>query len=123
MERQFTLVTYTLVLLLMIGLVVNLALLIVILLVDTFLVSDAITVSAIILITLSMVGIFSKQKWGATLAISKSIFDIILRLWFFSLGYTDTLIFILLTLVLAIKEYQHIDTYWQSVTSKSISYP
>ncbi len=123
MEKRFTFATYILVLLLMIGLIVNLSLLIVILLVDTFLMTDVITAAALILITLSMIGIFCKQKWGAVFAIAKSMFDIILRLWFFSLGYTDTLIFIVLTLVLAIKEYQHIDTYWLSVTSNSISYP
>ena len=117
MERKYTIGTYVLLLLLMIGAIVNTALLAVILGFDTFLVSDLITVTALILLVLSFAGILYRRKWGAGLAITKCCFDIILRLIYYTLGLIGSLLLIALILCLACKEYVHLGTYQQSVAT------
>ena len=115
MEKKFTPITYILLTLQLVGLVLNIALLFIILFFDTYLWTDLITVSAIILLSLSVVGILLRQKWGVGIVFVKCIFDVLLRVIFFSQGFEGTLIFVALTIILALKEYHHIDSYKPSV--------
>ena len=111
MKIRFLVSTYVLLALLMVGLIVNSVILVVIIIFDILLASDVITVTAILLLGVALVGIFSRNRWGAVVAIAKSIFDAAICLIYFTMGITGSLLIPAIVLALASKEYLHLGTY------------
>ena len=109
--------TMVLLTLLCIGLVVNTALLVYILVWDVFLPRDVITVSAVALSLLSMGGIARQAKWGAGCAIAKCILDVSMQCIYIAQASPVAVLSATIIMLLAVKEFQHIILYQNALQS------
>ncbi|MFX0070831.1 MAG: hypothetical protein ACFFAO_07055 [Candidatus Hermodarchaeota archaeon] len=113
MEKKYTPITITLLIIHVFRFCANAILLLGILLFDVFLVIDLITIVALVLISVAFIGLYLKQKWGAQVAIVNALFDIVLNFVFFSLGFVFATILNIFVIALAYKELKQIELYYQ----------
>ena len=109
--EKYPFIIMILITLLLISLIVNSVLLYLILMYNRFLLSDIITVNSILLLIFAIIGVIMKKKWGTALIFVKSIFNIVLCFIYLSIGITGTLLIIVIIIILASKEYLHVDFY------------
>jgi hypothetical protein len=113
--------TMMLLTLLCIGLVVNTALLVYILVWDIFLPRDVITVSAAALSLLSMGGVARQAKWGVGCAIAKCMLDVSMQCIYLADASPISVLSATIIILLAVKEYHHIAQYQHALAQYLIS--